>query len=315
MCSKGGKIKYAGMLLAVFVLFSTVAACMPPAGDQPPGERAPASPPQVTVPVDQGAAAQSTVNKDAAGSRGPLINLPVYYVKTTADDTYLVREVHQAPYTEEKIKASLEELIHAAPLTPDAAQVLPAATGIRSVTVRDGTATIDFSREVLRANVGAAGEAMGLQSIVNTITEYPEVQQVAILVEGKLDEEAKNWWGHVGLHEQPFTRDVSRVFEPAIWVTSPVPGQVVAPPLVITGSASVFEATVHARLRDEHGREIAQGFATAAEGAPGRGDFVLALDFPAGTPGKGQVEVFWPSPADGREIHKVIIPVAWQQVD
>lgn len=299
MGNKSGITKFVGILPAVLLLLFILGACAPQGGSRPDGGQARVTPP---------------APGEAEGS-GRLISLPVYYVKYTDNDIYLVREVHQVPDTGgdngEIIKAALEELIRTDPVTPGAARVLPEATKVRSVTVRDGTATVDFSREVLRANVGASGEAMGLQSIINTVTEYPGVRQVTFLVEGKLDEAAKNWWGHVGLYEQPFARDVSRVYEPAIWVTSPAPGQVVAPPLVITGSARVFEATVNARLRDAHGKEMAFGFATAAQGAPGRGDFTLSLDFQAVSPGKGQVEVFWPSPADGAEEDKVIIPVSW----
>jgi len=292
---KSKKTKVTGILLTLILLLSAVAACVPLAGNQPAREQAPVTPPS------QGEVTQNDQK----------INLPTYYVKITADDAYLVREVHQVPYTKEVIKAALEELINTNPVTPGATRVLPSGTKIRGISVQDGLATVDFSREVLRANVGASGEALGLQSIVNTITEHPGIQKVSFLVEGKLDQEAMNWWGHVGLYSQPFFKDVSRVNEPAIWVTNPTPGQVVATPLEVRGSARVFEAMVSARLMDDSGREMASGFAAAAQGAPGRGDFILPLSFHAGAPGKGTVEVFWKSPKDGKELDKVVIPVTW----
>jgi predicted small secreted protein len=239
------------------------------------------------------------------------LSLVVYYVKLTENDTYLVREVHQVSQTQDAVKAALEELINANPVVPGAARVLPQATKINSINIKDGLATVDFSRDVLRANVGASGEAMGIQSIVNTLTEFPEIKKVSFTVEGKTDEQTMDWWGHVGLYGQPFSRDLSTVYEPAIWVTSPVPGQKVTFPVEVTGSARVFEAAVSIRLVDDSGIIIAEGFTTATEGAPGRGDFKHQLAFSAASPGKGALEVFWTSPKDGEILDKVSVPVNW----
>jgi len=239
------------------------------------------------------------------------LNLAVYYVKITQEDAYLVREVHQVPYTREVAKAALEELINGNPVTPGATRVLPPDARIRGISIKDGNAVVDFSGEVLAANVGAAGELLGIQSIVNTLTEFPEIKTVSFMVDGKLDERAKDWWGHAGIYNQPFNRDVSSVYEPVIWVNSPTPGQTVTSPLLIEGSARVFEATVNARIIDDAGIELAKGFATASEGAPGRGDFVLSLPFSPSTAKSGKVEVFWVSPKDGQELDKVTVPVNW----
>jgi spore germination protein GerM len=239
------------------------------------------------------------------------LSLAVYYVKLTENDTYLVREVHQVPQAQDAPKAALEELINANPVVPGAARVLPQATKINSINIKDGLATVDFSRDVLRANVGASGEALGIQSIVNTLTEFPEIKKVSFTVDGKVDEQTMDWWGHVGLYEQPFSRDLSTVYEPSIWVTSPVSEQKVASPVDVTGSARVFEAAVDIRLVDDSGIIIAEGYTTASEGAPGRGDFKHSLVFSAASPGKGALEVFWTSPKDGEILDKVSIPVNW----
>jgi germination protein M len=238
------------------------------------------------------------------------LSLVVYYVKVTQDDTYLVREVHQVAPVKDAVKAAVEELVNANPATPGAARVLPQATKINSININDGLATVDFSSDVLRANVGASGEAMGIQSIVNTLTEFPEIKKVSFTVEGKV-EGAMDWWGHVGLYEQPFSRNLANVYEPVIWVTSPIPGQKAASPLEVSGSARVFEATVNIRLVDDTGKILSEGFTTASEGAPGRGDFKYALNFSAATPGKGDLEVYWTSPKDGEILDKVSVPVNW----
>ena len=240
-----------------------------------------------------------------------MMDVAVYYVKSTEKEFYLVREVHQVEKTPEAAKAALNELIKGNPVTPDAARVLPADTKILGIKVEQGLATVDFSPEVLKANVGSSGEALGIASMVNTLTEFPTIQKVSFTVDGQV-EKGIDWWGHVGLYQQPFKRDLSNVFEPAIWVTAPIKDQIITSPVKISGNARVFEATVSYRIKDDNGNMLAQGFATAKEGAPGRGDFTGELAFKPAGPGKGQIEVFEVSMKDGSDRNKVIIPVEWQ---
>jgi len=253
-----------------------------------------------------------TEQPDSSDQNDPAqtMEIAVYYLKSTDQEFYLVREVHQVEKTTEVAQAALNELIKGDPVTPDAYRVLPEDTRILGVNIENGLATIDFSPEVLRANVGSSGEGLGIASIVNTLTEFPTIQEVAFTVDGQV-ENAMDWWGHVGLYEQPFQRDLSNVFEPSIWVTSPVKDQVISSPLKISGNARVFEATVSFRLKDAAGNVLAQGFATAAEGAPGRGDFEGELAFKPDGSGQGQLEVFEESMKDGSDLNKVIIPVEW----
>lgn len=285
----------AAVILSALLLTLLLLSACTPAGKKGNGQVAPGDTPQVQ---DENQPAKQ-------------LNLALYYVKITDKDAYLVREVHQVPYTREVARAALEELIKANPATPGATRVLPPETKIRGISIKDGNAVVDFSSEVLSANVGATGEALGIQSIVNTLTEFPEIKQVSFLVDGKLDDRAKDWWGHTGLYNQPFKREVSSVYEPVIWVTSPQPGQTITSPLQIHGSARVFEATVSARIIDDAGIELAKGYAIASEGAPSRGDFVLSLPFTPSAASSGKVEVFWDSPKDGQELDKVVVPVKW----
>ena len=240
-----------------------------------------------------------------------MTDVAVYYLKSTDTDLSLVREVHQVEKTSEIATAALNELIKGNPVTPGASRVLPADTKILGIKIEQGLATVDFSSEVLRANVGSSGEALGITSIVNTLTEFPSIQKVAFKVDGQVDK-AMDWWGHVGLYDQPFKRDLSNVIEPAIWVTAPINGQVITSPVEISGSAMVFEATVSFRIKDEQGNVLAQGFANASKGAPDRGDFKGQLAFKPVGQGKGQIEVFEVSMKDGSDRNKVIIPVEWQ---
>ncbi len=254
---------------------------------------------------------QSSNNDPPLGDNEPqLMDVAVYYLKSTEKETYLVREVHQVSKSPGVARAALNELANGNPVTTGATKVIPPDTKVLGINIDEGLATVDFSAEVLRANVGASGEALGIASIVNTLTEFPTIQEVSFTVDGQA-EKAMDWWGHVGLFEQPFKRDLSNVFEPVIWVTAPVKNQVVASPVKISGNARVFEATVAFRLKDANGNVLNQGFATASEGAPGRGDFSAEMTFKPNGSGKGQLEVFETSMKDGSDLHKVIIPVEW----
>lgn len=248
----------------------------------------------------------------AAPENQPPLKVAVYYVKISQQEEYLVREIHTLPYTTSALEAAAREVIEGQPLTRDARKIFPPETKILGISVENGVATVNFSKEVLNANVGSAGEALGIQSMVNTLTEFPEIRAVSFLVEGKLDGRAKDWWGHVGLYNQPFRRDLSRVYEPAIWLTHPVENQVISIPLLVKGSARVFEGTVHVRVVDKNGTVLAQGFTTATQGAPGRGSFELRLTFEPPPAGFGYVEAFEISAKDGSEQNKVSIPVKWQ---
>lgn len=238
------------------------------------------------------------------------MDIVVYYLKSGVSDFYLVREVHTLPKSVGVAQAALNELISGTPVTEGAYRVLPAATKILGIKIENGLATVDFSKDVLNANVGSSGEGLGIDSIVNTLTEFPTIQKVAFTVEGSV-ENGMDWWGHVGLYEQPFSRNLGMVYEPAIWVTSPAAGDKVTSPIQLYGSASVFEGTVRYRLTDDNGTILADGFTTAHMEEFYRGDFDTAIPFSPTAAGHGQLEVFWESAENGSEVDKVIIPVSW----
>ena len=77
--------------------------------------------------------------------------------------------------------------------------VIPKKAKLRSVTVKDGVATVDFSK-ALQQNFsgGSTGEEMLIGSIVNTLTDFPEVQKVRILIDGAPVETLS---GHMDLSE------------------------------------------------------------------------------------------------------------------
>lgn len=236
----------------------------------------------------------------------PDISLHLYFVKFTADDAYLVREERVIPHTDQIAMTAVETLIE------DEKSIFPSGTRVLGIDIEKGHAVVDFSEEVLaNHNVGSNGEALGIQSVVNTLTEFPNIEKVSFQVEGTSEGPARDWWGHIGLYDQPFSRDLSRVYEPAIWVTHPSPNQVAGIPLLIKGSARVNEGKVNIRLLDGTGEVLAEVSTTATKKAPERGDFETSLKFDPPDEGQGVLEVFWINPKDGSERDKVTVPVNW----
>lgn len=81
--------------------------------------------------------------------------------------------------------------------------IIPKQAKLQSVKVADGTAKVSFSRELSKNFVGGStGEEMLVGSIVDTLTEFPEVKRVQILIDGKAIESLS---GHMDL-TQPLAR-------------------------------------------------------------------------------------------------------------
>ncbi|MGD0765238.1 MAG: Gmad2 immunoglobulin-like domain-containing protein [Dehalococcoidia bacterium] len=98
----------------------------------------------------------------------------------------------------------------------------------------------------------------------------------------------------------------------AITVDEPQPNAAVNVPVTVKGTASVFEGTVQVAVKDASGKTLCQTFATASEGAPGRGSFQTQVFFPPPeTEGGGTVEVFSESPKDGSVQDLVSVPVTF----
>lgn len=114
---------------------------------------------------------------------------------------------------EEGPRAALEALV-AGPTSFEARRgyggVLPPSTVVRAVTVADGVATADFSRELITRSAevggGSRGEMLALHAIYLTLVQFPGVDRVKVLVEGQSEGQVegrsiRDFWGHVGLPE------------------------------------------------------------------------------------------------------------------
>lgn len=134
-------------------------------------------------------AASSSSNSSGTPSAKPAqakeITVKVYY--PNSDGTKLVAVSRQVTVGEgvDKYTAAMRSLMQG---TKEKGQntILPRQAKLRSVKVQAGVAKVDFSGDIVKHFVGGStGEEMLVASVVNTLTEFPEVSSVQILIDGK----------------------------------------------------------------------------------------------------------------------------------
>ena len=109
--------------------------------------------------------------------------------------------------TDDKYTAAVKELV-AGTKEPGLINIFPKGVTVRSVKVTGNLVTVDFSKELTHKFVGGStGEQMLVSALVNTMTEFPEIERVLITVEG---ERIETIAGHLDTSE-PFTRPTGLV--------------------------------------------------------------------------------------------------------
>lgn len=87
---------------------------------------------------------------------------------------------------EDRFKEVLQALASGKPKIDKVQNIFPENTKVINVKVKDGLAEANFSKELLLRHIGGSSyELLLVGSIVNTLTEFPEIKQVQILVDGE----------------------------------------------------------------------------------------------------------------------------------
>jgi germination protein M len=128
------------------------------------------------------------------------ITINVYYSNDTAE--YLVPESRIID-SENKYVDALYELMKK-PIDDSLVPLVPDTTRINEVEVVDGNARVDFSQEFLEDRfVSDTLDNLLLYSIVNTLTQFPEVNSVELYIDG----EKINILGQLDIKEPVFRRN------------------------------------------------------------------------------------------------------------
>lgn len=181
------------VLASIFTLgmFLTAAGCggkkeepaAPAAQEQPADKPAPDGKNPPPAPKD-GENPPPAPNGQAPAANPNAVTMKIYYPDEGA--THLVAVERSVAVTPDKDKftAAVEAVI-AEPTEPNLAGVFPKATTIKSVSVSGDTATVDFDGSLQRTfSGGSTGEELLVGSLVDTLTEFPEINRVQITIDG-----------------------------------------------------------------------------------------------------------------------------------
>jgi immunoglobulin-like protein involved in spore germination/sporulation and spore germination protein len=171
---------------------------------------------------------------------------------------------------------------------------LTADAGFTIEGISGGVETVRFGPAFYAG--GSAAVRLRQAQVVYTLTQFPTVTRVRFAGDGQ----------SAGT---PVGRGEYADLLPPIVVLDPVIGQRVSSPIVVTGTADVFEATVNVRLLDANGQQIATAFTTASCGSGCRGDFRIRLPYRSGGGRAATVEAYWVSPKDGSRRDTAAVPI------
>ncbi|MGE5543573.1 MAG: GerMN domain-containing protein [Bacillota bacterium] len=101
------------------------------------------------------------------------------------DAMYLVPETRTVDKKDGTLEAAVVRELTKGPQKAGSVSTIPEGTKVLSVTVDNGVAYVNFSKEFQTKHWGgSAGEIMTIYSVVNTLTELPGIEKVQFLLEG-----------------------------------------------------------------------------------------------------------------------------------
>lgn len=210
---------------------------------------------------------------------------------------YLVRETHTIPKTEAVAKVALEELLKNDAKTEGAFVSFREDQKILGVDIENGLATVNLSPEYLLQEQSGNAETYSIFAMVNTLTEFPSIEEVKFLVNGE-----RTQVGGLASIKVPekLVRDLSLVLEPEIWINTPEDGAVLSGNKVrVEGSAMVFEKTVHYKLEDIDGNVLIEDFLTMSEKLSVRDVFDFEIEIPQTDAKEFKLSLYGMSGKDG----------------
>lgn len=130
------------------------------------------------------AAPNKTPAKTAAAETVPAEKEATLTVYLPADDgMHITRHTETVPAKDKTLKKALTRMIRADRAA--AYPLLPTGLTLKSVSVADGTATVNFSKELESLASGSTTEALFVAMVVDTATEFPNVKAVRFEMEGR----------------------------------------------------------------------------------------------------------------------------------
>ena len=109
------------------------------------------------------------------------MNISLYFPDATG--RLLIKEERSIPKTVSVARETVSEWVKG-PVSKGALAVVPPATILLDIAIKDGIATVDLSKEFMQYNAKVAPDVV-LSGLTNTLTQFTTVKEVKIRVEGK----------------------------------------------------------------------------------------------------------------------------------
>jgi germination protein M len=305
-------------VLALSVMTLALVACTSTGGlgTVPPVPRTPApsvdaGPPDMTpqpsdsatpspTPVSPSGSPESTpkATPQTTSSTGETMVIRAYFVlEGNVGVEGLVPTLREVPETTAVARAAMEALLRGEILADydRLSTAIPAGTRLLGLSIRDGIATVDLSRD-FESGGGSASSFYRLGQVVYTLTQFSTVNAVLFQVEGR----TVTTFGSEGIVlEGPQTRADYVDILPEIFVDRPAYGAAIGNPARVSGNANVFEATFRVAILDGSGRALVDRQAMATCGTGCRGTFDVTLQYDVSKAQWGTLRVYYGSAKDG----------------
>ena len=301
-------------LISIALVAALLGACTPSTGGLGPiGSAPPSAEPSVPVgspdltpapssPGSSPGASPGETPDPSSPTTGSSVVRAYFFLSGEQGSEGLVPVLREIPATQAVARAAMSALL-AGPLgaelqaTPAITSAVPGGTRLLGLSITNGIATVDLSRE-FEAGGGSRSAFGRLAQVVYTLTQFPTVRSVVFQVEGR----TVTVFGSEGIVlDGPIGRDYPTFedFLPAIFVDRPAWGAAIGNPAQVTGSANVFEASFLITLFDASGDELFGGPVMATSGSGTRGTFEVSIPYVVDQGQWGVLRVWNASAMDG----------------
>ena len=210
----------------------------------------------------------------------------------------LVAVLREVPATKSVATAAINALL-GGPLSGETSRsistAIPDGSKLLGISVTNGVATIDLSRE-FESGGGSASVQTRLGQVVYTLTQFPTIKSVVFQIEGKT---AEIFSGEGVVLDKPVDRADYIALLPDIWVDRPAFDAAIGNPAHVTGNSNVFEATFRIAILDGTGKVLADDQVMATCGTGCRGTFDVTIEYTVSKAQYGILRAYNLSAKDG----------------
>jgi germination protein M len=262
-----------------------------------------ATPAPSTSPAPSG---QPSSEPPASPSGSPSPSVPVqtmvvraYYVLDGDPGVEgIVPTLRVVPKTSGVARAAMEALLDADAIIDQYSQLstaVPDGTSLLGISIKDGVATVDLSRE-FESGGGSASSSYRLGQVVYTLTQFSTVRAVLFQIEGR----TVTTFGPEGIQlDGPQGRSDFEQQLPSTFVDRPAFGAAAGNPARVTGTSNVFEATFRVAILDASRKVLVDQMAMATCGTGCRGTFDITLRYDVPKAQWGTLRTYFGSAQDG----------------